>query len=53
MIAAIVAVCAIQQGSLFARTFPNPTGSNGWEEYMMAADIVSSSAADRLINYRY
>ncbi|MDQ2986356.1 MAG: hypothetical protein M3R13_06490 [Armatimonadota bacterium] len=39
MIVALAAIALTQQGSFFARTFPNPTGNNGWEEYLMAADI--------------
>lgn len=38
-----------QQGSYFERTFPNPTGRNGWEEYLMAADIARSSNATGLL----
>ncbi|MEO7453870.1 MAG: hypothetical protein ABIV13_03805 [Fimbriimonadales bacterium] len=39
MITVIIALAIAQQSSFFARTFPNPTGRNGWEEYLMAADI--------------
>ena len=49
----VAAIVLLQQPSLYATAFPNPTGDNGWEEYLMAADIVSTTAADRLINYKY
>jgi len=45
VIVALAAIAITQQGSLFARTFPNPTGSNGWEEYLMAADMMTPEAS--------
>jgi hypothetical protein len=36
-----------------SRFFPAPTGDNGWEEYLRAADIVSTKEADRLVNYKF
>jgi len=50
---ALIAVAMMQQGPFFAAAFPNPTGANGWEEYVMAVDIVEARAADRLVNYYY
>lgn len=53
MIALLTATVALQGSGLFAPTFPNPTGNNGWEEYLMAIDIVSRPDANRLINYQF
>jgi hypothetical protein len=42
----LIAATALLQGqSFFARTFPNPTGNNGWEEYTMAADYIAPDNA--------
>lgn len=50
MISLVVGVLLAQQGSYFARTFPVPTGNNGWEEYLMAADIMRSPDAIRAVD---
>lgn len=49
MILALAAIAITQQGSFFERTFPNPTGGNGWEEYLMAADIARNINATSLL----
>jgi len=42
---ATLAICILaQSGSLYAKAFPRPTGHNGYEEYMQAADILNSRA---------
>lgn len=48
--AAVVVIAFAQQPSFFAAAFPNPTGANGWEEYVMASDIMSSPEANRAVN---
>ncbi len=47
MVTILVACIALtQQGpSLFQQTIPNPTGRNGYEEYVMACDLVRNSDA--------
>jgi hypothetical protein len=49
MIAALVAVALSPQGGNFGGTFPHPTGNNGWEEYLMAADMVAGAEAARAL----
>ncbi|MEO7453871.1 MAG: hypothetical protein ABIV13_03810 [Fimbriimonadales bacterium] len=50
---AVIAMMLAQQPTFFSQTFPNPTANNGWEQYAMAADIVSFRGAERLVNYYY
>ena len=50
MISAVVAFAIVQQTPYFERAFPNPTGNNGWEEYVMAADIMRGPEANRAVN---
>lgn len=50
MVTLLVACIAIsQQGpSLFQQVIPNPTGRNGYEEYLMACDLIRNSDAATL-----
>jgi len=38
----IVALLAVQAGTLQQQVIPDPTGANGYEEYLQAADIVDT-----------
>lgn len=40
---AAICVAAMGQGSMFASVIPNPTGRNGYEEYVRASEIASSA----------
>jgi hypothetical protein len=45
-----LAISLMQGPSYFEQAFPNPTGNNGWEEYVMAADVMRHSDANRAVN---
>jgi hypothetical protein len=49
IIAALCFLLAQQQPSYLLQAIPHPTGNNGWEEYLMAADIVRRSDVARTI----
>jgi hypothetical protein len=51
---AIIALLIIQtngQSSIFKTTVPRPTGKNGYEEYVRAAEIVTSPECSFMMNY--
>lgn len=47
---AVLAMVLAQQPSYFQQAFPVATGNNGWEEYVMAADIMRSPEAGRAVD---
>lgn len=44
ILSALFGIAWLQQESISKRVNPNPTGANGYEEYLYAADIVDSQA---------
>lgn len=51
MLTLAVAACAVsvQGQTLLERTIGTPTGTNGYEEYLMAADLVSGDAFTKMV----
>jgi len=52
MIAAVLAIAVLQQPTYFLQTFPNPSGNNGWEEYVMAVDVMEAGGGRVREEYR-
>jgi hypothetical protein len=42
----VVAAVALAQGGYYAKLFPTPSGSNGYEEFVLAADIIESADSE-------
>lgn len=50
MVAVVALICLAQsQSSLMGQVIPNPSGQNGYEEYLRAADIISGETANALL----